>query len=166
MSNLEKLTLYLLIKCQERFIDGNALKKNIVSHMPKLNDFVFNIRSTISLGNQMKIFNLHQQIGHCHIYTYPYTMIHYDNLTNNFSDGLFQCVQTVKLFDERPFEHTFFMRISQAFPFLKYLTVSNWQPQNGKQHQKFNDNNQDFPIIEYPHLIRLHLLHIHYDYAE
>ncbi|CAF3266838.1 unnamed protein product [Rotaria socialis] len=106
------------------------------------------------------------KIGHCHIYTYPYTMIHYDNLTNNFSGELFKCVQTIRLFDESPFEHIFFMRISQAVPFLKYLTVRNWQSQNGKQHQESNDDNQDFPIIEYPHLIRLHLLRIHDDYAE
>ncbi|CAF4303127.1 unnamed protein product, partial [Rotaria sordida] len=49
-------------------------------------------------------------------------MIHYENITNNFSGGLFKCVQTVRLFDERPFEHTFFMRFAQAFPFSKYLT--------------------------------------------
>jgi hypothetical protein len=189
MLNLEKLALYLLIECQERFIDGNDLKKNIVSHMPKLNDFIFNIRSIISLDNQMHLpsnediqrtltdFTNHQVIscvdyfsnnksGHCHIYTYPYTMIHYENITNNFSGGLFKCVQTLRLFDEHPFEHTFFMRIAQAFPFLKYLTVSNWQPQNDKQHQKSNDDDQVFSIIEYPHLIRLHLLYIHNDYAE
>jgi hypothetical protein len=189
MSNLEKLALYLLIECQERFIDGNNLKKNIVSHMPKLNDFVFNIRSIISLDNQMHLpsnediqrtltgLKSHQvtccvdyfsndKSGHCHIYTYPYTMIHYENITNHFSGGLFKYVQTVRLFDERPFEHIFFIRIAQAFPFLKYLTVSNWQPQNDKQHQKSNDDNQHFSIIEYSHLIRLHLLRIHDDYAE
>ncbi len=49
---------------------------------------------------------------------------------------------------------------------MKYLTVSNWEPQHDKQHQKANDDHQDFSIIEYPHLIRLNLLRIHDDYAE
>lgn len=189
MSNLEKLTLCLVIECQERFIDGDNLKKNIVNYMPKLNDFLFNIRSIISLDNQMLLLsnddiqrtltNLtnhqvnscvdyfsNEKSGHCHIYTYPYTMIYYENITNNFPGGLFKYVQTVKLFDECPFEHMFFIRIAQAFPFLKYLTVSNWQPQNDKQHQKANDDHRKFSIIEYPHLITLHLLNIHDDYAE
>ncbi len=46
------------------------------------------------------------------------------------------------------------------------MTVTNWQPQNDRQHQKSNDDNQDFSIIEYPHLIRLSLLRIHDDYTE
>ncbi|CAF4654269.1 unnamed protein product, partial [Rotaria sp. Silwood2] len=101
-------------------IDGNDLKKNIVSHMPKLNDFVFNIRSIISLDNQLHLpsnedirltltgFTNYQvisclkyfsnnKIGYCHIFTYPYTMVHYENITNNFSGGLFKSVQTVRL---------------------------------------------------------------------
>ncbi|CAF4115845.1 unnamed protein product, partial [Rotaria sordida] len=113
--------------------------------MPKLNEFIFNIRSIIPLNNQTHLLsnedihrtltNLtdHQVIscvdyfpsnksGQCHFYTYPYTMVYYENITNNFPGELFKCVQSVTLFDERPFEHTFFMQIAQAFPFLKELT--------------------------------------------
>ena len=53
-------------------------------------------------------------------------MLHYENITKNFPDVLFECVQYVTLFDERPFEDTFFIRVVQAFPFLKDLTVRNW----------------------------------------
>ncbi len=53
-------------------------------------------------------------------------MKHYNDITNSFSGGLFKCVEEISLFDERPFEHEFFIKISQAFPFLKKLTVSNW----------------------------------------
>ncbi len=183
MSNLKKLALNLHIDCREIevFVDGNNLKKNIISHMPRLNDFVFNIRSIISLHNQMYLpsnediqrtftsFKNHQVIsrvdyfskdksGHCHIYTYPYTMTYYENITNNFPGGLFKNVYDIELLDERSFEHTFFIRIAQAFPFLKYLTISNRHPQN--------DKTQDVSIIEYPHLITLHLLSVHEDYAE
>src|SRR5271154_4430129 len=119
MSNLETLALYLLIEEQERFIDGNNLKNNIVSHMSRLKEFIFNIRTIIKLNNPLHLpsnediqrtltsFTDHQVIccvdyfpkdesGQCHFYTYPYTMIHYDNITNNFPGGLFECVQYVK----------------------------------------------------------------------
>ena len=104
--------------------------------------------------------------GQCHVYTYPYIMSYYENITNNFPGGIFKYVRTVELFDERPFEHTFFLRIAQAFPSLKWLTVSNREPQNDKEDRDLNDNKRHFPIIEYPHLILLHLLKIHDDYVE
>ncbi|CAF4160796.1 unnamed protein product, partial [Rotaria sordida] len=144
MSNLEKLSLHLVIECKVRFIDGTNLKKNIIIHMPNLNEFTFNIRSIISINDhthllsneyiQRTLTNLtdHQVIscvdyfssnktGQCHFYTYPHTMLHYDNITNNFPGGLFKHVRSATLFDECPFEHTFFIRIAQAFPFLNEL---------------------------------------------
>lgn len=43
-----------------------------------------------------------------------------------FYDGIFKSVQHAMLFDERPFDRTFFLRIARAFPFLKDLTVKNF----------------------------------------
>ncbi|CAF3013708.1 unnamed protein product, partial [Rotaria sp. Silwood2] len=45
----------------------------------------------------------------CHIYSYSYILKYYDNITNNFPGELFNHVQIVTLFDERLFEHEFFM---------------------------------------------------------
>ncbi len=59
MLNLENLNLYLIVCRNKEFIDGNDLKKNIINHMSQLNKFIFNIRSNISLTDQMKIFNVH-----------------------------------------------------------------------------------------------------------
>ncbi|CAF1286725.1 unnamed protein product [Rotaria sordida] len=185
MSNLEKLSLHLVIECKVRFIDGTNLKKNIIIHMPNLNEFTFNIRSIISINDhtyllsneyiQRTLTNLtdHQVIscvdyfpsnktGQCHFYTYPHTMLHYDNITNNFPGGLFEHVRSATLFDESPFEHTFFIRIAQAFPFLNELIVSNCTAQN----EKLNNDSEYFPIIKYPHLTILRLIKIHDDYAE
>ena len=64
--------------------------------------------------------------------------------------------------DERPFDHTFFLRIAQAFPFLKDLTVKNFQAQN----RNVNDDNRHFSMIEYPSLTTLCLKEVHDDYAE
>ena len=47
----------------------------------------------------------------CHIYSYPYRMNYYENISNNFPDGLFKNVHRVSLFDECSFEHEFFIQI-------------------------------------------------------
>ena len=189
MTNLESLTLYLVIE-GEKFIDGFNLTTNILNHMPHLNQFLFNIRSTVSLDSQLHLpsrehiqrsfrsctdyevvcyvdYFPSKKTGQCCVHTYPYTMLHYDGITNSFPGGLFKHVRYAQLFDERPFEHTFFLRISQAFPFLKWLGVRNVEPQICKDNQEKNgNNNQHLPIIEYPHLTGLELFEIHDDYAE
>jgi hypothetical protein len=141
MLNLEKIDL-CLVGSVTGFIDGNELRTNIINHMLQLNKFVFNIRSTILLPNEIELpsnediqntfkdFKDDQIIScvdyfqesryvQCHIYSYPYKIMHYKNITNNFPDGLFKYVRIVSLFDERPFEHEFFLRISQSFSFME-----------------------------------------------
>ena len=180
MSNLEELSLYF-INTYGPIIDGDNLEKNIINHMTKLNKFTFNIRSIIRLNNQINLpsnediqntfrnFKNNQIISnvdyfskanlfHCHIYSYPYTWTYYDNITNNFPGGLFKCVREISLLDERPFEHEFFLQIAQSFPFIEKLSLHNREPQK-------NDN-QQWSIIEYPHLIELDLVRIHENYVE
>jgi hypothetical protein len=185
MLNLEKLHLHLIIYCENTFIHGNNLKRNIINHMPQLNKFTFNIRSTFRLQNQVDLlsnediqhtfndFQNNQIIscvdyfskikrGQCHIYTYPYELKEYHKITNNFPGGIFKYVHKISLFDERPFEHKFFFQISQSFPFMKKITVINEKPQN----DKLDDCNQHLSIIEYPHLSQLDLVDAHGDYIE
>ncbi len=59
------------------------------------------------------------RIGRCHVYSYPYKWKDYNNITNSFPGGLFKYVRKISLSDERPFEHEFFLRISQSFPLLE-----------------------------------------------
>ncbi|CAF3691986.1 unnamed protein product [Rotaria sp. Silwood1] len=179
MLNLEQLTLYLVLNSTEIFIDADHLTKNIINHLSRLNKFVFNIRSVIyalyesclPLKEQIQqtFINFINKLiitcidyfpsnkkGYCHMYSYPYTMTYYRNITNNFPGGLFKYVREISLFDERPFEHKFFIRIAQAFPYLKILFVNNWTAQKYKQCQKSNDDNQDFSIVNY--YIEQHLI--------
>ncbi|CAF1244129.1 unnamed protein product [Rotaria sp. Silwood1] len=104
--------------------------------------------------------------GYCHIYSYPFTARSYENIANNFSGGLFTCVSEVSLFDEHPFEHEFFIRIAQSFPFMKFFTITNRKPQNDKQCRKLKNNNQDLLIIDYPHLKYIRFKDSHDDYVE
>ncbi|CAF2782687.1 unnamed protein product [Rotaria sp. Silwood2] len=90
-------------------------------------------------------------------------MKNYDNITNHFPGGLFKCVTRISLFDERPFQHEFFLKISQSFPLLEGLTIQNFQSQNKKSD---DDNNEHLPIIKYSHLTKLYLINVHDDYIE
>ncbi len=180
MVNLEELGLY--INPYGRIVlDGNNLKNNIINHLPQLKKFFFNIRSTFNelnqnlsdeeilnsltdLGNNKIISyidRLSEFRGQCHYFSYPYTLSYFDNITNRFPDGLFQSVREVTLHDTNSFEHQFFLRLSQAFPFLERLSVFNMSSQ-----QKFNGNKKHLPIIKYHHLIELDLASAHYDYYQ
>ncbi|CAF4241072.1 unnamed protein product, partial [Rotaria sp. Silwood2] len=102
----------------------------------------------------------------CLIYSYSYRLKDYDQISNNFSAGIFECVRNITLFDKHPFEHEFFLRLSQSFPFMKSLSVMNDKPQKNKLHSRPKKNNQDLPIIKYPHLVKLDLTDAHDDYIE
>ena len=183
MSNLERLFLSFIID-NKQFLDGNRLNNDIVNHLPMLNQFTFNIHSRIydnkpndirsneDIQRTFQIFP-HQQIvscvdyfpdenfGQCHYYSQPYTMTTYENITNNFPGGLFPYVSEVSLFDERPYEHDFFLRLSKAFPSLRKLEIKNFKAQIEKSSET-----QDLPIIEYSSLIKLYLVDVHDNYIE
>ncbi|CAM4804807.1 unnamed protein product [Rotaria magnacalcarata] len=191
MFNLQKLYLQLEIDSYKEFIDGNDLKENIINYMSQLNNFTFNIRVIKHSPNLMNLpsneyiqhtfkdfkynqisscIGYYQERGYsyCHIYSYPYRMHYYFNITNNFPGGLFQYVRKVSLYDEQPFEYEFFLQIAQSFPFMKDLSIINDKPQRNKLSRKSKKiNNQDLSIIiKYPYLINLNLFEAHDDYIE
>jgi hypothetical protein len=186
MSNLEKLGLYFATFANT-LIDGDNLQNNILNHMSRLKKFIFNICSKTSFANrtylppnkriQRILTNLggnqvissvdyfpKQKVGQYHIYSYPYTMRCYNGITNNFPGGLFKYVQEISLFDESPFEHDFFIRISKAFPSVKKLSLNNKAEQKRKQCEESNNENENLSIIDFRHLTELHLDDVHNDY--
>ncbi|CAM4841930.1 unnamed protein product [Rotaria magnacalcarata] len=189
MTNLEELNLHLVVYCEKRFIDGYDLKRNIISHLLQLNKFVFNIRSHLPLNDQaylssnedcQRSFNgfknnkiiscvdyfPDRKEGQCHIYSYPYPAKYYEYITNNFQDGLFKYVREVSLYDERPFEHEFFIKIAKSFPFMEKLTVYNNKPEMNKFDERSKDDNRHLSVVQYPYLRVLDLFDVHDDYAE
>ncbi|CAF1082880.1 unnamed protein product [Rotaria sordida] len=189
MTNLEKLGLYLTFYVKDTFIDGNHIKTNILSHMPQLNIFAFHIHSLMFINNQINLpskediqetfidfkhtkiisyvdYFLEKQIGQCHIYSYPSEMQYYQNITNHFPGGLYQYVRLISLYDEHPFEHEFFIQISQSFPFLESLTLINNQSQKYKQSYKSINYDYNSSIVKYNHLITLDISKAHEDYIE
>ncbi|CAF1226607.1 unnamed protein product [Rotaria sordida] len=189
MLNLEKLDLHLKVDRHKGFINGNDLKENIINYMPRLNKFTFNIRLFNHISNKIILpsnediqytfkdfkdiqviscvdFFQEEKFRYCRIYSYPYKMKYYDNISNNFPGGLFKYVHKVSLYDEYPFEHEFFLRIEKSFPFMKELTVINAKPQKNKLYRKSMSDNKDLSIIKYPHLTDLNLIQAHDDYVE
>ena len=183
MSNLEELTLFLLIyRYDSTYNDGNQLYDQILIHMPRLNKFNFSINTSIyytyinttlpSNDDIQRSFigRKYQQVGsyadddlmlslpRCHIYSLPYQFENFFFSTNSFQGGIFEKVKWVKITDTRPFEHEFFKIISKSFPFLIQLTVQNYEQQQNKQHSS--------TFVVFPHLLSLHLTGAHDDYAE
>jgi len=157
--------------------------------MPRLDNFSFNILSSIYPNNPNDLpsnediqhtfrdFKHDQiitcvnyfseiQIGQCRVYSYPFTMESYENISNNFPDGLFTYVLKVVLYDERSFEHEFFLLIAQSFLLMEKLSIVTEKPQNNQKLRKSEDNNQNVSILKYPHLAYLDLYEVHNDYVE
>jgi hypothetical protein len=189
MINLEELDLHLVVDYENRFIDGYNLKHNIINHLPRVNKFLFNIRSYLHLNDQVYLtlnedcqqsFNdfknnkiiscidyfLDLKIGQCHIYSYPYKAKYYGYITNNFPGGLFKYVRQVSLYDEQPFEHEFFVKIAKSFPLMEELTIHNKKPQKNKSYEQSKYDRRHLPLIQYPCLDVIELSSAHDDYVE
>ncbi|UJR23577.1 hypothetical protein I4U23_026565 [Adineta vaga] len=92
------------------------------------------------------------------MYSYPYIWTFYHNITNHFRGGLFKSVREISLYDEHSFEHDFFLRIVQSFPFLTKLTIHNYEAQQ--------NNHLEQSIIKYSYLLEIDLVKTHHDYIE
>ncbi|CAF3431492.1 unnamed protein product [Rotaria socialis] len=87
-----------------------------------------------------------------------------DSSSQNSPSGIFQCVRKVSLFDERHFEHEFFLQIQKSIPLMQQFIVVNQQRQTNKKFGKANNENGDLATIHYPDLEHLDHLDtcIHY----
>ncbi len=65
-----------------------------------------------------------------------------------------------------PFEHDFFVRISQAFPLLNKLTIYNSNAQKKKLTDQQDMHEQTSSIIEFSHLVKLNVAGSSLDYVE
>lgn len=188
MANLEELSLYLVMDRaggHSSFLNGNDLKKDIINHLPKLNQFLFSIHQSLfvkysnhfpsnkDIQHTLKgLEDYHivsyvdhfprENIAQCHMYTYPCKMKYYHRLTNRFPGGLFKFVNDVLLFDERPFTYEVFRLIAEAFPFLQRLTIEN----RSKQKRKRSKKSKFITSIQFPHMTHLDLAEAHMDYVE
>ncbi|CAF1545193.1 unnamed protein product [Adineta ricciae] len=185
MSYLERLDLYIQFGNNTTIIDGNYLKRKIINAntLRNLQEFRFSITSRISSPVQLNLpstkdieqtfthfkskniiscvdYFPERKEGQYHIYSYPYETKYYNDITNKFPGGIYEYVREVSLFDEKPFEHEFFLQIQKSFPFMEILSVKNKKAQNHKE------SNENLSLIQYSFLRELHIYNVHDDYIE
>jgi len=187
MSCLEELNLYLRIWNRPTFIDGNHLHNEILIHMLQLHTFNFYINtenningSTLRLSNgdiQRTFTNLGNQrvaciIDYlttdkviCHVFSLPFKFDRLENITNNFPNIIFSHVTHLGLSDTVPFKYELFIRVTQSFPLLKYLSVHNVRPPYWEFH-KPRPVDDWCSIVKYPHLISLDIWSADNHYVE
>ncbi len=169
------------------FIDGIHLQNQILIYMPQLHAFIFYIctQNMIShLANHKSSHDIQQTFTNmkygqtnciieycrvlgvrCHVYSLPFTFTRMENITNGFPNIIFDTVTHLSVDDYNPLQHEFYMRISQAFPLLKFFSIRNnslwsWY---GKE-LKYDESSSD-TIIEYSHLISLDIMDVHIEYV-
>ncbi|CAF1121085.1 unnamed protein product [Adineta steineri] len=172
MINLEELILFLtVVRVDSTVIDGIELYDQVLVHMSHLNKKNFNIQNSFigreygEVGSYVHLdpstitgFKQSKGVVMSHVYSLPYQFESFLHLNSSFQDGMFVNVRCLTMTDSYPFEREFFKIISDSFPLVKNLTISNLKPQKNKQHSS--------TLISFPHLNLLNLVHAHDDYAQ
>ena len=188
MSNLKHLTLYIEIFERNMPVDGIQLQNDVLSHLSKLQTFVFYINTSflvdhtaIPLSNNdiQRTFTdvkfgpigcgknyVHQfQMAH-HIFSLPFTFGRIHFIGNCLTDTIFQNIILLSICDLIPFEHAFFLRLARCFPSLQNLLIFNWKAQSRDGARSDYDNNRLLEVVQYPHLRSLQFARVHVDYVE
>ncbi|CAF3185659.1 unnamed protein product [Rotaria socialis] len=166
MINLEELKLYLSVtRFNSTYVDGKFTFC--------INTEVFNEKVRVELSSNEDIQRSfigrgYQQVtsyvdtnsmkteGYCFLYSVPYDFEDFVQHNNSYQGGMFQKVRQLTMYNKIPFE--LFKLISEDFPFLQFLYISNGHPQQDKSHSS--------TLITFPYLTFLNLKYAHVDYAE
>lgn len=186
MLNLERLTLYLRIGCQNVFIDPIDLLDDFSLHLSRLYSFKFYLSTENKkddlirylANNDIKhnykklgceeildMASFTRNTGTYHVFTVPFEFTLLMSVGNIFPNIVFFNVIDLWIYDIVPFEHEFFLRIARAFPLLKrfYLTTLTTMSSN---LLKSSDSIPTAEIVEYPHLVLLDLERTDTNYVE
>ncbi|CAF1390977.1 unnamed protein product [Rotaria sordida] len=189
MSCLEKLTLYLRIDDRNRFIDDTHLENEILVYMPWLHSFTFyictymnvvdlqhnisnkDIQQTFTNIKQQPVANtLHSIHGNKIVYSIlsiSFEFDHLEDIGNTCPNIKCSYVTYLLIQDVVPFDHQFFIRISQNFPLIMNLRIMNVVSQSSLDFNMFaTENNQLYATAVYPRLISLDIFCAHHDYVE
>ena len=103
----------------------------------------------------------------CSIFSLPFAFDRLEDIGNVFPDTIFNYVTYLLLQDVIPFNHEFFIRVARAFPLLNHFRIMNFKSQLSCNLNTFSsDNNQSFPIAQYPYLTSLDMRSGNLDYVE
>ncbi|CAF1125438.1 unnamed protein product [Rotaria magnacalcarata] len=130
MPYLENLTLYLCIEGRNRIIDVHMyidirdLSLNLSRE--HIQQTLINVgqHNTATIVNYLSTYTVE-----CSIFSLPFVFDFVRPLDNIFPDIVFNYVTYLLVQDNDAFKHEFFVRIARSFPLLKYLRISNIDPQ-------------------------------------
>jgi hypothetical protein len=122
------LVTQLLMVIFKKINIGSFVRLNNPRNLPSHEDIENTCRNLNNIIISSVAYCSQTNLLYCHVSSFPYTWTLYHNITNDFPGGLFKCVREISLRDERPFEHDFFLRIAQSFPFIKNLSLHNYEP--------------------------------------
>lgn len=182
MINLEQLALFIyVLRFDSLYIDGLELYEAFLIYMTQLKKFIFYINTFVLQSKPGTELQSNEDIqrsfigrnynevvsdikimaanirSRCHIYTLPFEFDRFIYLDNAYQSGQFHQVRLLKMSDSSPFESNLFQLISQDFPVLQSLFISNKFPQSLKQDSA--------TIITFPYLKQLNVYRAHDDYA-
>ncbi|CAF4603369.1 unnamed protein product [Rotaria sp. Silwood1] len=188
MTYLEKLTLYIRIRNRSTFVDGTNLHEDILIHMPRLRKFSFHIATEIRFDDSVHhlsdndIQQTFTDIGYhqiacsvnycrkyraiCHVFSLPFIFNRLEKITNKFPNIIFNHVIYLRVADAIPFEYEFFIRITKAFPSLKYFSIINVTPPLWNFNSYTADNIDSRSYIEYLNLTSLSVNYVDDYYIE
>ena len=163
--------------CGSIFISGTHRHDEILIHMSQLRTFKFHFASENTVNDSTKrisesdiqktftsttyqevfcmVDNLASKKLICRSFTLLFKFHRLEYIGRNIPNVIFESVTYLKLWDSYPFKYEFFVRLAQAFPFLKSLSISKLHP----PFLKFSKSNlavKDwFALVQYPYLISL-----------
>ena len=173
MPNLENLTLHLRVEDRQTLIDRNHLENEICLYMPRLQSFIFYIRTrttyTDVLSNVIDEVSIHfrqqpivnitnrimggDEIAY-HIFTLPFLFDEIGSIGFIFPNIKFEYVTNLVIEDIIPFNHDYFVRLSFAFPLLSRLCIINSLQETSTGTI---EDTQSSRIAQYSHLTSLNL---------
>jgi hypothetical protein len=187
MCNLQALNLSLTVQKASGLIDGTHLNNEVLARMRLLDKFTFDIRTWNTLesdvqplsnediqrtftdigyrhvGCSMRYFSADKVL--CHVFTLPFMSDYLQCVTNDFPSVSFSHVLYLSVCDVLPFEHEFFGRLSQAFPLLKHLTVTNVVAQTCEASEE-GSTRPPLSVTKYKHLVYLSVMNSDITYTE
>ena len=144
MVALQRLTLHLLIACDDVFIDPLDLIEQLASDMSQLHSFNFNARAENQIAQPSRCSFRQEAAQHekrkrygqvwnsvvsndsstfHHAFTLPFQFTQLQFIGREFPETRFQYVAQLWVSDVE-FDHDFFLRVARCFPVLQNLLVT------------------------------------------
>lgn len=164
MLYLNKLTLYLRIRCENQLVDSLSILDEYSMHLKQLHSFDYYIsidseNMNIATKQVPNIVCSSLTLITYHFFTIPFKFQGLMCIGNIFPNIIFNNVIDLWVRDVIPFEHEFFLRLTYSFPVLKRLCISG---QNKSTDHRIQSNS----IAQYSHLSCLRVISIGTRYVE